>query len=109
MKRLLTLLALAGAGAVWAETPPTDAQALAATNTLPVVTLSAPPTAGDVNEIRRRRAVYSGSVVQVIKTHRVMDLINPFAPAAAGSGVGNTALDPITGKAVGLKFIAVSY
>ena len=109
MKKLLTVLALAGVGAVWAEPSPTEGQPLIVTNSLPSATLSAPDRGEQANEIHRRRAVYSGSVVQVVKTHRVFVLINPFAPATAGSGAPNTALDPITGKPSGLKLLAVSF
>jgi hypothetical protein len=109
MKRLLVLLALVVVSVAGAAPVPADDQAPDTTNAIPVIILSAPAPASQVNEIRRRRAVYTGSVVQVIKTHRLLDLVNPFAPPAAGSGAANTAFDPITGKPVGLKLAAVSY
>jgi hypothetical protein len=61
-----------------------------------------------INEIRRRRVSYSGSLVQAIKSHNPLQLINPFAPASAGSGEANTFLDPKTGAAAGYKFISIS-
>lgn len=109
MKRSLALLALAGTSVAWAEPTPADDQAPDTTNAIPVITVTAPATASQVNEIRRRRAVYSGSVVQVIKTRRFLDLVNPLAPAAAGSGAPNTVFDPITGRPAGFKLISVSY
>jgi hypothetical protein len=109
MKRSLALIALASVSVAWAEPTPADDQTPDSTNAIPVISVTAPASANQVNEIRRRRAVYSGSVVQVIKTRRLLELVNPFAPASAGSGAPNTAFDPITGKPVGLKLVAVSY
>lgn len=109
MRRLLAILAFAFASAAWAAEPVASDTPQDSTNAIPVFATPQAPNPDQVNEIRRRRSVFSGSIVQVIKTKRVFELVNPFAKASAGSGAGNTAFDPITGKPVGLKLIAVSY
>ncbi len=61
------------------------------------------------NAIPHGRITYSGSVVQVIKTHSLLQLINPFAPSDAGSGEDNVAINPMDGKAAGLKLFAIQF
>ena len=63
-----------------------------------------------INAIRSRRhtnVVYSGAAIQAAKSNP-LQLINPFAPARYGNGTANTVTNPFTGRAEGIKIIAVS-
>src|SRR4051812_43455241 len=54
------------------------------------------------NEVRRNGVSYSGIFVQLRKTDRPLELINPAAPPEYGSSHDNTVYDPQTGR-TGLK------
>ena len=107
MKRSLIVLTLAWACSSWAADPPT-AETLATPDAAMRTETAGALRPEQINQIRRRRVVYSGSVVQAIKTHNPLQLINPFAPASAGSGEANTCVDPKTGAAAGFKLISIS-
>ncbi len=55
------------------------------------------------------RVVYSGILVQLLRAPQPLHLINPWAPAAYGSGELNFVTDPLTARPVGLKFFAISF
>ena len=57
----------------------------------------------------RKKATYSGVLVQVTKTDNPLQLINPFAPARYGSGFSNLRVDPVTGKAQGISLLTIGY
>ena len=104
---LLTVLA---AGSLAAQ-PPKQADRSVRTVLPPsssesiIVTKPAQP-----NVIAGRKVVYSGIIVQAIKTKEPMQLINPFAPAEYGSGSQNMERDVISGKPTGnFKLFSVSF
>lgn len=55
------------------------------------------------------RVVYSGVLVQLLRAPQPLHLINPWAPAAYGSGELNFVTDPLTARPVGLKIFAISF
>jgi len=57
----------------------------------------------------RKKATYSGVLVQVTKTDNPLQLINPFAPARYGSGFSNLRVDPVTGRAQGISLLTIGY
>lgn len=61
------------------------------------------------NEIFSDRVQFSGVVVQVIKTRKPLQLINPAAPAEYGAADDNLARNIITRRPMGLKFFSVSF
>lgn len=61
------------------------------------------------NEIKGRKVVYSGVVVQTVKSKEPWQLINPLAPAEYGSGHQNLDRDIITGEVTGFKFFSISF
>jgi hypothetical protein len=61
------------------------------------------------NEIKRNGISYSGIFVELMKTDNPLELINPAAPPEYGSSEDNTARDPITGRASGLKLFSISF
>jgi len=61
------------------------------------------------NEIRGRHTTYSGIAVQLFKTDRPLQLINPAAPARYGSAEQNIVRDPIKGKPVGFKLFSIEF
>ncbi|MCS7091408.1 MAG: hypothetical protein RMN51_11575 [Verrucomicrobiota bacterium] len=61
------------------------------------------------NEITRGSRAYSGILVQIARTTNPLQLVNPWAPSAAGSGEQNLAMDPITGTPSGLTLLAVQF
>lgn len=55
------------------------------------------------------RVVYSGISIQLIRAPNPIQLINPWAPKEYGPSDQNLAIDPVTKKAAGLKFFAISF
>ena len=55
------------------------------------------------------RVVYSGISIQLIRAPNPLQLINPWAPKEYGPSDQNLAIDPVTKKAAGLKFFAISF
>jgi hypothetical protein len=61
------------------------------------------------NEVRRNGVSYSGILVQLAKTDRPLELINPAAPPEYGSSEDNTVRDPIDGTVSGLKLFSIRF
>ena len=61
------------------------------------------------NEIKGKHVVYSGVVVQFIKTDHPLQLLNPAAPPEYSEGVDNIARDIVTKKASGFKLFSISF
>ena len=61
------------------------------------------------NEIAKGNVAYSGIAVEAVKTDNLLQLFNPFAPAAYGSADDNTLHDPGTGKARGWKLFSIQF
>ncbi|HWF19705.1 MAG TPA: hypothetical protein VG754_10575 [Verrucomicrobiae bacterium] len=61
------------------------------------------------NEIIRGRVTYSGVAVQIIKTKKPLQLINPLAPPEYGYGSDNLDRDIITGKPNGFKLFSINF
>ena len=55
------------------------------------------------------RVVYSGVGIQLIRAPNPFQLINPWAPKEYGPSDQNLAIDPVTKKAAGIKFFAISF
>ena len=55
------------------------------------------------------RVVYSGITIQLIRAPNPIQLINPWAPKEYGPSDQNLAIDPVTKKAAGLKFFAITF
>ena len=60
------------------------------------------------NEIKRNGVTYSGILVQLAKTDKPLELINPAAPPEYGSSEDNVVLDPNGGQR-GLKFFSIQF
>jgi hypothetical protein len=67
------------------------------------------PSAPKPNEIVKGNITFSGSAVEVVKTKRPLQLLNPLAPPQYGSPEDNVARDPINGKVRGLKIFAIKF
>jgi hypothetical protein len=63
----------------------------------------------DRNQIRGKKAAYSGIAAQVVKAGNPAQLINPLAPPEYGPGEDNLVRDPLTGRARGLKIFSVQF
>jgi hypothetical protein len=61
------------------------------------------------NEIKMNGVTYSGIFVQLSKTDKPLQLINPAAGPEYGSSEDNTARDPITGNATGVKLFSIQF
>jgi hypothetical protein len=55
------------------------------------------------------RVSYSGIAVQLFRAPNLLQLLNPWAPAAYGPCEQNLVFDPITKRPAGLKFFAISF
>ena len=69
--------------------------------------LGTPETSYD--KIFGERVIYSGIGIQLFRAPRPFHLINPWAPKEYGPSDQNLAIDPVTKKAAGLKFFAISF
>ena len=61
------------------------------------------------NEVVHGDIVYSGVFVQMAKSNNPLELINPLAPAEAGSALDNTVFNPINDKHEGIKLFAINF
>ena len=61
------------------------------------------------NQIRRKNYSYRGIAVQLAKTDKPLQCINPLAPAQCGSGEMNLVRNPSTGHARGLKIFSIEF
>jgi len=122
MKRFLILLSFFGGFAVMAQTNNAPLAKGPATNSAPVqssqslqaqASVRTPPTItlnqAKPNEIIRGKASYSGIAVEAAKKRKLLQLINPAAPAEYGSPEDNLVRDPINGRVEGLKIFAIRF
>ena len=61
------------------------------------------------NEIIRSNISYSGIAVEVVKTKRPLQLLNPLAPPEYGTPEDNLARDSINQRPTGLKLFAIHF
>ena len=61
------------------------------------------------NELRLGKVTVSGSLVEVAKTRKPLQLVNPWAPREYGESQDNTTFSPITKQATGWKLFAIEY
>jgi hypothetical protein len=108
MNALLSLVAAFGLVAADNPTVQTDdsvelrtARRLRETNVQ--ITLERP------NEYTVGNHTYEGIAVQLFRTDHPLQLINPFAPPEYGRAEANVSIDPVSGKAAGLKFFGVKF
>jgi hypothetical protein len=75
----------------------------------PVIQTSKP------NQIVAGRLIYEGIAVEAIKTHTLLQLINPAAPPEYGSPADNIVVEPrtvmsdLTTGRIGLKFFSIRF
>jgi hypothetical protein len=61
------------------------------------------------DKIVGERVVYSGISIQLFRAPNPLQLVNPWAPKEYGPSDQNLAIDPVTQKAAGLRFFAISF
>ena len=75
--------------------------------------LKSPAPAFDQTKLKLRlfpkKAHYSGALVDLSKSNRPLQLLNPFAPAKFGSGLNNLVIDSTTAKTKGIALFSVRY
>ena len=112
MKRIFLSLLLAGAtSAAFAQNPAGQGELTTHTTT---VVKPAPTVAPGVEKSRSPQAApyvpTEGAVQMAIRTHRPIQLINPFAPVRYGSGQEHASQDPKDpGKPKGVVLFAWSF
>jgi len=102
----------AAASAVATNAPPGQAERLLQVQPRPSFLGGVPELAFNepkANELTWGRHAYSGIVVQVIKAHRRLQLLNPAAPSRYGSGWDNLERFPATGSGPMLKLFSISF
>lgn len=67
------------------------------------------PSPVEPNRVTGERYSVSGIAVQVVKTRRVFQLLNPVAPPRYFAGNTNTVRDPKSGRVEGLKFVSLEF
>jgi hypothetical protein len=108
MKRLTVVLGVLVAFSAWAESGTKEETletitAKRAREHPPEVELSKP------NEITVGNLTYSGIAVQVVKTDRLLQLVNPLAPERYGQAEDNVVRDPISNHVSGLKIFSIQF
>ncbi|MEO8428007.1 MAG: hypothetical protein ABI651_12930 [Verrucomicrobiota bacterium] len=91
------------------QTNQTEISKQTAVNQKPTQTVTVVPPAAPALTRLRKKATYSGVLVQLTKTDHPLQLINPFAPARYGSGFSNLSIDPVTRRAQGISLLTVGY
>lgn len=61
------------------------------------------------NEVKVNGRTYSGILVELTKTDKPLELINPWAPAEYGSPEDNTVRDSDTGQIPGWKLFSIEF
>jgi hypothetical protein len=61
------------------------------------------------NEYTVNNVTYEGIAVQLFRTDNPLQLVNPFAPPEYGRAEANVSLNPVTGKATGLKLFGLRF
>ena len=108
MNRLLVLSLVALPLAIMAQSEPLDGASYFDVSMLTRhVTPDSPE--GMYDSILNDGYVYSGIVVQLMRAPQPLQLINPWAPQAYGTGENNLVLDPIDNHPTGLKLFAISF
>ena len=102
----------AKASAVTANTPPGQAERQLHVQPRPLFLgggLELAFSEPKANELTWGRHTYSGIVVQVIKAHRPLQLLNPAAPSRYGSGWDDLERFPATGSGPMLKLFSIDF
>src|SRR5207248_1270485 len=108
MTALLSLVAALGLATADNPTVQTDESVEARTarrlrETNVQITLERP------NEFPVNNLTYEGIAIQLFRTDNLFQLFNPFAPPEYGRAEANVSLDPVTGRASGLKLFALRF
>ena len=111
MKPILAVVALFAVLSIYAQTTPGEdsmqtqiRQRLAIRPDQNVLTLQQEKP----NEIKGGRVTYSGIFVELAKTDKPLELINPAAPPEYGSSEDNVVRDPQNGRE-GLKLFSIQF
>jgi hypothetical protein len=111
MKPFLAVVALFAVLGTYAQTTPVDdsmetqiRQRMATRPDQSLLTLKQEKP----NEIKGDRVTYSGILVELAKTDRPWELINPAAPPEYGSSEDNVVRDPQSGRE-GLKLFSIQF
>ena len=67
------------------------------------------PSPREPNRMMGERISVSGIAVQVVKTRRLFQLLNPVAPPEYFAGKANTVRDPNSGRVEGLKLVSLEF
>jgi hypothetical protein len=61
------------------------------------------------NQFTLNNTTYEGIAVQLFRTDNPLELFNPFAGPGYGRAEANVSIDPVSGKAAGLKLFALRF
>jgi hypothetical protein len=108
MKRMLALSVLCLPLLASAQVTPADSISDVELSTLARNYILGLPTVS-YDTIAGERVVYTGVAIQLFRAPHPLQLINPWAPKEYGPSDQNLAIDPVTQKAAGIKFFAISF
>jgi hypothetical protein len=61
------------------------------------------------NEVRAGRVTCRGILVQLVRSPRPLQMVNPAAPAEYGNAEQNVSRNPVSGRASGLNFFSIRF
>jgi hypothetical protein len=108
MSALLSLVAALGLAAADNPTVQTD-DSVEARTARRLREINVQITLERPNEYTVNNVTYEGIAVQLFRTDNPLQLFNPFAPAEYGLAEANVSLNPVTGKAAGLKVFGLRF
>ena len=89
-----------GSSAAPTNSPPAASEPIAASVQLRTATTVQQPKPG---------VSFSGGLIEAARSPNPLQMLNPRAPRSYGDGWSNVSVDPITGKAQGIKLFAISF
>ncbi len=109
MKTILVLAGLLAALTANAQTPPPEGALESQLSARLGKTASLSSEGVKANEIMKGHIIYSGIAVELLKTRKPLQLINPLAPAEYGSPEDNVMRDPVTKHVTAWKIFSISF
>ena len=107
MKTALVMVGLLAGLAASAQSSRPDTVLKQTTDQLRVQVQSEP--IAKPNQVSTKKVTYSGIVVQLVKSDKPLQMINPAAPAEYGPAEQNVVRNPVNGRVMGWKFLSLQF
>ena len=102
------LLTFLSAGILAAQSPPKESKPSDVSDPAAGIAEVRASKRPSVSRIIENKPV-SGALVQAVRVGNPLKLIDPRAPREMGNGYTNVSVDPVTGKAQGIKLFVLNF